>query len=259
LEVLRLDLGLGGKAVLVVGAGGGVGREAARLLAREGARVAVAARRAEPLRQLADEVEREGLPRPVVVAGDAGREEDAARMASALGGRLDGLVYTAGTAAAGPVTATSDETWLRQWEANFLAPVRALRAAAPAMGGVGRVVMVGASAAKQVTAGGAAGSAPKAALMHLVKVAAAELAPGILVNMVCPRRSWNDAWRAAAQRAGLSPEAFERAEASKLGIPLGRFADPAELARVCVFLVSPANSYMTGQSLYVDGGWTLSV
>lgn len=254
-----MDLGLGGRTVLVVGAGSGVGRAVAGVVAAEGARAVLAGRRVQPLDETAAGIVASGGAVPVVVAGDAQVDADVARMVGACGGRLDGLVYTAGVAAGGAFAETPDDVWRQQWEGNFLAAVRVVRAAVAAMGEGGRIVLLGASAVKQVAGGGAAGSAPKAALMHFGRVAALELAPRILVNLVCPRRVWNGAWQAAAQRAGQTPEAYERAQALQLNIPLGRFGAPEELARVCAFLVSPANSYMTGQTLYVDGGWTVAV
>ena len=141
-----MDLGLDGKACAITGASRGIGREVAMRLCAEGASVLLVARSAEALEEVAADCPRNGgqaRPLPLdVTARDAGERILAAATESF--GQLDVLVNNAGTARWRTLEGASDDDWHDAWELNVMAPLRAMRAAAPAMAerGWGRIVNV---------------------------------------------------------------------------------------------------------------------
>jgi 3-oxoacyl-[acyl-carrier protein] reductase len=184
-----------------------------------------------------------------------------ATCAEQMGG-IDVLVNNAGTSFARSLDELTEEDWQGQWDLHVMAPMRLMRAAAPRMAqrGGGRIVNVCSSAGKRPSQTNAAYSVTKAAQLSLSRVFAdAYAADNVLVNAVAPGAVASGLWtgpdglaeQIAAARGG-SPEDALAAQAGK--IPLGRLAEPREIADVVVFLCSERASNVTGAAWSADGG-----
>ncbi len=166
--------------------------------------------------------------------------------------KLDVLVNNAGINIIEPIEKITDEHWQNVLEINLTGAMRMLRAAAPKLSasGQGRVVNIASISAITSIAGRANYSSAKTGLLGFTRAAALDLAKdGILVNAVAPGFTNTEL---TAQ--SLSSEQ-QRARAAQ--VPLGRFAEPSEIAQVVLFLCSPLNSIITGQTIVVDGGFTI--
>ena len=246
----------------MVGASEGIGYATARLLAAEGARVALVARRPEPLAQAARRITAETGSPAHALAGDVTVATDCRRVVQEAVERLGGLeilVHAAGISYRGAFADLDDAAWEANYQLNVLAPVRLARLAIPHLrqAGWGRIVFVGAASGKQPSLHQSISNTHKAGLLALTKSLAEELAgEGILVNSVCPGRCLTQLWKRRAEqeapREGLTAEQYLQRVAAT--IPLGRLATPEEVAAVIVFLCSQQASYVTGQSINVDGG-----
>jgi 3-oxoacyl-[acyl-carrier protein] reductase len=254
-----MDLGLREKVAVVTGASSGIGLETARRLSAEGAQVLMVARDADRLQRAADRIGAEFLA--VDVTDPEADDRIVATCAEQMGG-IDVLVNNAGTSFARPLDELRDEDWQAQWELHVMGPMRLMRAAAPRMAerGGGRIVNVCSSAGKRPSLTNAAYSVTKAAQLSLSRVFAdAFAADGVLVNAVTPgpvaSPLWTDPGGLAEQTGsakGVSREDALQAQADK--VPLGRFAEPDEVADVIVFLSSARASTVTGAAWSVDGG-----
>lgn len=246
-----------GRVVLVTGGCGGIGHATALRLLGDGASVV-----------LADLAPPEG-PQAVALAPFAGqvlfcgcdvtrRAEVAAAVTAAQArfGRLDGLVTAAGVDRRHRLAELDDEEFAAILDVNLLGSFRAAQLAAavmgdrPAGGGPGgAIVLVSSVNARIGTATHTAYGASKGAIAQMTRIMAVELAPrGIRVNAVGPGTVRT---RMLDDLAARRPEALERL---LLRTPMGRFAEPAEIAAAVSFLLSDDASYITGQTLYVDGG-----
>lgn len=257
-----MDLGLRGRLVVLVGGTRGIGREIARLLGDEGARVALVARDPARLDATAAEVRERGGEALAVPADitDASQAEEAVRRAAALG-RFDALIHAAGRGFRGAFLDLPEATWREAFELDFFAPARFVRLAVPHMVAGGRIVLLGAASAHRPSRRQSPSNAAKAALANLTVTLAEELAPDLLVNCIAPGRILTERRRerieAEARAAGRPVEELVRHHAAD--VPLGRLGDPREVATVAVFFASPWASYTTGQSILVDGGLVRTV
>lgn len=249
--------------MLLVGGTRGIGRETARLLGEEGARVAVVARETSALEETATDIRRLG-GQAVVIAADVTDADQSARAvqeaANALGG-FDAVIHAVGRGFRGAFAETDEATWREAFELDFFAVVRIVRLALPHTKKGGRIVLLGAASAKQPQLRQHPSNTAKAALANLTTGLAEEVAPDRVVNCVAPGRILTDRRRerAAAEGgvAGVSIDEWLRNEAA--GVPLGRLGQPREVAAVVVFFASPWASYTTGQSIIVDGGLVRSI
>jgi 3-oxoacyl-[acyl-carrier protein] reductase len=254
-----VDLGLGGKVCLVTGSTSGIGLETARLLAAEGARVVVAGRDFERV-GAAQEVAGAELGIVADLSEPAAAEELVASVADALG-PVDCLVNNVGEAYQIPFDELSDRHWDEMWQLNVMSYVRSIRAALPAMrerGGA--IVNVSSTAGKRPSTGMPNYSVTKAAVLSLSRLVADLYAgDGVRCNAVAPGPTATAAWLGEggladqqALRSGRTREEVLAAVGG--GRPLGRLAEPEEIAAVIVFLCSDRASYVTGAAWSADGG-----
>ncbi len=259
-----MDLGLRDRACVVTGASGGIGRAAAVSLAREGASLLLLGRRSQTLALVATECERAGgrgeslsLDVTAIDTGDRALQACLERF-----GRIDALVNGAGTSAVRSLEQLTDEEWQAQWELHVMAPMRLMRAAAPAMAerGWGRIVNVCSSSGKRPSATNMAYSVTKAAELSLSRAFADIYAGrGVLVNSVSPGPIAGELWLApggladqnARARGSTREQVLESVAARQ---PLGRLGTDEEIAAVIVFLCSEAASNVAGAAWSADGG-----
>jgi 3-oxoacyl-[acyl-carrier protein] reductase len=252
-----VELGLKGKVAVVTGATEGIGRATALKLAREGAKVAICARRQEPLDQAAAEIKKTGGD-VLAVSADMSKPADIERFMKAVidrFGRVDILVNNAGTSMRGKFLELDDDKWSSDIELKVFGAIRCTRLAVPHMkkNGGGRIVNITISSAKQPGAESYPTSVSRAAGLALTKALSKEYAAdNIRVNTVCIGKIKSGQHERRYAREGHSAEAYYK-EASK-DIPLGRVGEAEEAANVIVFLVSDAASYVTGTSVNLDGG-----
>jgi len=257
-----VELGLKGRAAAVAAASRGLGRATARALAAEGCGVAVCGRDAERIREAAAAIAGETGARTVPIAADVGVAADCRRFveeAAVAFGRLDVLVTNTGGPRPGGFDAVTTEDWDAAFRVTLESVAHLVRAAVPHMKrrSWGRIVNITSISAKQPVDGLVLSNAFRPAIVGLAKTLASELGPhGILVNNVCPGYTRTERLAeladVRARAAGTTPEEFLAALARD--IPLGRIAEPDELASVVAFLCSERASYVTGGTLAVDGG-----
>jgi len=245
---------LSGRVAIVTGGGTGIGAATALVLAEHGADVVIAARTVEDLERTSSTVESATGRRCLAVPTDVKDEEQViamvARTVDELG-RVDILINNAGGTRMGPLAGIST----RAWDASFDLNVRAAYFGTREAGrhfleqGSGAIVNVSSGAGLTGVKGGAHYSSAKAALQMLTRVTAAEWGPHgvrancVAVGLVASERAV-EAWRVA----GIDPVA------SAAGTPLRRPGRPDEVAQAILFFVSDAASYVSGQTLAVDGG-----
>jgi 3-oxoacyl-[acyl-carrier protein] reductase len=245
-----MDLELRDRTAVVTGCSVGIGREIARILAAEGVRTLVVARRGELLKTLQDEIEAAGWPRPHALSIDLADRASPARVrdeASARLGRVDILVNNAGGSRPTTVDAP-DSLWDESFAINFSAVRKLTQTFLPGMieRRWGRIVNVTGTSEPGGT--NAAGPA-KAAVHAWAKGLSRDVGRhGITVNCLAPGRIHSEQIDQRLHPTAESREQFARQ------IPLGYFGDPADLANVVAFLCSPKARYITGERIHVDGG-----
>jgi NAD(P)-dependent dehydrogenase (short-subunit alcohol dehydrogenase family) len=255
-----MDLGLRDRACVVTGSTAGIGLATARLLADEGARVVVTGR--DPQRV---EEARAAVGGALGVAADlaeAGAVEGLLDEASTSLGGIDCLVNNVGVAYQVPFEEVADRQWDEMWRLNVMTYVRAIRAVLPRMRerGEGVIVNVSSTAAKRPSTGMPNYSVTKAAVLSLSRLVADVYAnDGIRCNAVTPGPTATSAWLGegglADQQARRTGKSREEVLASVgAGRPLGRLAEPDEIAAVIAFLCSSRASYVTGAAWSADGG-----
>ena len=259
-----MDLGLNSKAVLVMASSTGLGKATALEFAAEGANVMLFSRGEELLRDTQAEIRELTGKEPAFTVGDVTRPEDIQRAVDNTVdkfGPIFVLVNNAGGPPAGTFDDFSDAAWQKAYELNLLSYIRTIRAVLPSMRqlGMGRIVNFTSSSVKQVLENLILSNTFRLGVMGLTKTLSQELGKeNILVNVMGPGRIETariqqlDQIRAA--KAGISLEQVY--ENMVKTIPLGRYGTPEEFAKLAVFLCSEANTYITGQTVLVDGGMT---
>lgn len=256
------------RPALLTGAAGGIGAAVADALVAEGRPVALLDRSADAVAELAGKLAAAGHETCALTAdvADAGQVEAAVAHAEQILGPLGLLVNGAGVLPTGSILDLEPAEWARSFAVNTDGVFHCSRAAGRRMRerGSGSIVTIASNAAGVPRAGMGAYASAKAAAMMFTRCLGLELAPfGVRCNVVCPGSTDTPMLRellggdsadeavALARLVSGSPETF------KAGIPLGRVADPADIADAVVFLASPRARHITMQALYVDGGATL--
>lgn len=255
-----MDLGLAGKVAVITGGSEGIGKATAQAFAREGAKVAICARRPEVLDAAAEEIRAatkgEVLAVPTDVSNAAQIEAFIDQVMSAYGG-IDVLVNNAGTSAAMPFESITDEGWMADIQLKLFSAVRMSRAAIPSMRsrGGGRIINITTVGGKAPGPNSMPSSVTRAAGLAMTKALSKELAKdNILVNTVCIGivRSGQISRSAAARFPNLSLEDAYK-ELGK-NVPVGRIGTPEEAGDLIAFLASGRGGFINGASINFDGG-----
>jgi 3-oxoacyl-[acyl-carrier protein] reductase len=261
-----MDLGLKGKVALAAASSEGIGRAVAETLAAEGADLVICARRAAPLEEARRALLDHGgevvaVPVDLTDPGGVGAVVAAAEEAF---GRVDVLVTNTGGPPAGPFEAHSAEVWEEAVRQNLFSVLNLVRAVLPGMRerGWGRIINVTSIAVKQPADNLILSNAVRAAVTGFARTLATEAAgDGITVNNVMPgftrTRRLTELAQRRAEIKGCAPEDIWATWHDE--VPMGRVGEPRELAALVAFLASEQASYITAQSIAVDGGWIRSL
>ena len=259
-----MDLGLKGRCALVTGGSMGIGKAAALELSAEGCRVALAARGEQALAQAAEEIRRHTQGEVITLRADCTRPEDIARMVEEVAarfGRIDILVNSIGAAKSGHFLALPEDEWRESLELKLYGVIRCCRAVVPHMQRQrwGRIVNLIGHRGRQPESRAMPAGVANAGLINFTKALADEFVrDGILANGVSPcpmeTRRLDYMVKAKAALEGISEDAARQEYLRD--IPIGRFAQPEEIAALIAFLASERNSYISGTTISIDGGAT---
>ena len=251
LDSFRLD----GKVALVTGGARGLGLTMATALAEAGADVALSGRSLAPAEEAASALAKATGRRAKAFAADVTSAADVERLAASVEsalGPIDVLINNAGVNIRGTVDQLTEADWNSVIDTNLKGPFLCARAIGPGMvkRGWGRVVNLGSILGAVALGGRAPYASSKAGVINLTRVLALEWAgTGVTSNAICPGPF------ATEMNLPLLNDPVKYQEFVKK-IPMGRWGELDELAGAVVFLASPASSFITGASLFVDGGWT---
>lgn len=245
-----------GKVAIVTGGTRGIGLAIVEHLARRGASVAFSSRKADVCAQVEARLQAEGLS-CIAVPGHAAVEADVARLVDAAVAAFGGIDIVVANAGINPVfdpaTEVADAVWDKVMDTNVAGPLRLARHALPHVADRGgAMVCVSSVNARMGMAGSGAYGVSKAALEQLVRLLAVEWGPkGVRVNGVAPGTTATDMIRSLRD----VPEFMDKIVQ---GTPLRRIAEPADIAAAIAFMGSDAARHVTGQTLVVDGGQTIT-
>lgn len=249
---------LAGKVALITGGGTGIGRAIAVAFAREGASVAVAGRRLEKVKEVAAEIDKQGIPALPLVC-DVTRAKDADHAVAETArkfGKVNVLVNNAGTLSVSTVATISEEDWDRVVAVNLKGSFLMSRAALKEFrkAGGGTIVNIGSVLGLVAMKDRAAYCASKGGVTLLTKAMALDHAhENVRVNCICPSIVETELVKGLFDDS----EPGRRLRQSREGtIPLGRFGRPADVAELAVYLAAEESSWLTGAAIPLDGGLT---
>ena len=246
---------LNGKTALITGGARGLGKTMALALAEAGADIALAGRSRESCEATAQEIANATGRKVRAFEADVTSAADVSRLAAEVGdacGPIDILINNAGTNIRGMVASLSEEDWDTVLDTNLKGPFLCAKAIGPQMvsRGWGRVINLASIMSVVALPGRAPYASSKAGVLGLTRVLALEWAgTGVTCNAICPGPFATDMNRQLLN----DPAAYQQFVNQ---IPLGRWGELDELAGAAVFLASEASSFITGSSVFVDGGWT---
>jgi NAD(P)-dependent dehydrogenase (short-subunit alcohol dehydrogenase family) len=255
-----MDLGLAGKTAVVTGGSSGIGLATVRLLISEGMNVATCARGGDRLKAA---VETMDVPSDQALIAEEADVLNGHRMSEFVGsvaertGSVDVLINNAGRARVSRFDDTDDAAWRDELELKFFSVINPTQASLPYLREArGSIVIVNALLARQPEPHMVATSAARAGVLNLSRSLASEFAPDVRVNSVLVGLIRTEQWRERYRRSEseLTESEWLREIAGRRGIPMGRLADPEEVASAMAFLASPRASYVTGAALEISGG-----
>lgn len=257
-----MNLGYEGEVALVAASSKGLGRAIAEAIAAEGASIMLASRDGDALERTAFEIREATGAKVSYEPTNLKQAEDISNLLEKTRDELGPasiLVTNSGGPPAGRFDSLDDDAWQSAFELNLMSAVRLIRETVPQMRekGYGRILNLTSSSIQQPIDGLLLSNVFRVGVLGLSKSLSAEFAPnGILVNTLGPGRIHTDRVdsldQGRAEREGTTRE--EVRKKSEAAIPLGRYGEPGEFARIAAFLASPSNTYVTGQALLVDGG-----
>ena len=257
-----MDLGLMNKTVLVMASSDGIGKGVALEFAREGANVMLFARREEKLKEVQKQIKKLTNRTASYVVGDITQPDNVEKVVAKTVTKLGpiyALINNTGGPPAGTFEQFTDHDWQSAFELTLLSFIRTIRTVLPSMkeNGGGRIVNITSSSVKMILDNLILSNTFRMGVVGLTKTLASELGKdNILINVLGPgkilteRVEYLDSIRAA--KTGLPKSEFQKKAMQT--IPLGRYGTPEEFAKLTVFLCSQANTFITGQTLVVDGG-----
>ncbi|MEE8128444.1 MAG: SDR family oxidoreductase [Nitrospinaceae bacterium] len=239
------------KTAIITGGATGIGLACTRLLAQEGARVAIFGRRQDRL----DQAQQEIGDAVLAVQGDITQEQDTARLVETAVkqlGKVDILINNAGIFGGSPIHETDDAVWDQTFNINMRGVFQLTRKVLPQMiaQGSGSIIHISSILGMIAVPGTAAYNASKGALNQFSKSIAVEYGgQGIRSNSICPGMIETEMTEELRSDKALMAEWMK-------GYPLGRFGKPEEVAQACLFLASDESAFITGATLPIDGGCT---
>src|SRR5258708_3363943 len=262
-----MDIGLKGKVALVAASSRGLGRAVAEELAAEGAALIVCSRKAETIKQTANEIAAATGADILALPCDVSSAEEVERLVqSALErfGRIDILVTNGGGPPAGPFESFSGEAWEAATKQTLFSAIELARQVLPGMKDRrwGRILNITSIAVKQPVDNLILSNSLRAAVTGFARTLANEVATfGVTVNNIMPgytrTERVEELARMMADKEGITPAEFIARWEKE--IPMRRLGEPREFAALAAFLVSERASYVTGTSIQVDGGWIRSL
>jgi 3-oxoacyl-[acyl-carrier protein] reductase len=257
-----MDLGLKGKNAVITGSSQGIGYAIATALAKEGCNVALSARGKERLDAAVEGLQKHGVKAVGIVvdlATEQGNKDFVEQAAKALGG-VDILVNNVGGMIPGTLESLTAEQWDRVLNVNLMSAVYATKYALPFIkkSRGARILNVSGVSGKQLVPGALTTTIPNAGIIAFTKLMAGELgALGVTVNNICPGFTKTESWVPRAE--AMAKVRNTTADGVRQGLAnqtlLGRWAETEEIGNVAAFLVSEKNSYMTGTTVEVCGGF----
>jgi len=260
-----MNLQLENNKILVTGGSKGLGLACAKSLSQEGAEIMIVSRSKENLEEAAGELKDVSGKEPVIVCLDMSDKFTAQALLNEVEkkwGWLDGLIINAGGPPMGAPLSHDDQAWQSAFESLLLNAVRLTRVFVPMMEkqGYGRILGISSTGVKQPIPGLVLSNSIRLAVIGYLKTLANDAASkNILINSLLPgstnTQRLDSLHRKLAETSGQTLEEVIAGRTAK--IPMQRFGEPNEFATMATFLLSPANSYITGQAIAVDGGATL--
>ncbi len=263
---MSVDLKIKGKTALVAASSKGLGKAIASALAEEGANIMLSGRHETSLKDSAQELDALGSGSVSYQVCDLANAEDIqalVRKTAETCGAIDMLVNNVGGPKGGGLLELTDEDWTSSFELHLLSYIRLIRESLPYLKkGGGRIINIASSSVKQPIPGLLLSNTFRMGIVGLTKTLAEELADDrILINTLAPGRIATDRVaeldRQKAEKTGLSQD--EVKEDYEKQIPLGFYGQPEDFAQYASFLLSGRNTYMTGQTLLVDGGMVKAI